>query len=296
MTAGPTAPPIDPMFETADLSAARPGYWDRADFPSRRLPRWPGVIRSVAYIAVFTALLPVQCFGLLASPRIASALPRLHHRILARILGLNIVCGGQPSSRPGTLYVCNHVSYLDIVVLGALLKARFISKADVSGWPGIGLLANLSRTLFIERRAGEARGQIDRIRHCLEAGDSLIMFPEGTSSDGLRVLPFKSTLFAAVQDTDLIVQPVSIRYLRLDGLPMGRALQPFCAWYGKMELLPHLWACLCRGSLEVRVVIDQPVPASRFCNRKALSTYCQRRVCEGADPGSASRLPRLTDA
>ena len=277
-----------PEADSDDFDENRPrsAYWDRASFtvPSSS-PHLSSLFRLFAYASVTTALLPVQLLALAFWPRLADRIPRFHHRLTAWIIGMTLVREGQPSAEPGTLFVSNHVSYLDIIVLGAVLQARFVAKSDVSGWPVFGTLARLSRTLFIERRASSARGEIEQVRRHLEKGDRLIVFPEGTSGDGIRVLPFKSTLFAAVDGTDTIIQPVSLRYTRLNGIPLGRALRPLVAWYGEMEMLPHLWVAVSCGALEVRVVFHEPVRASRYTDRKSLARHCHAKVVAGADYG-----------
>ena len=143
------------------------------------------------------------------------------------------------------LFACNHMSYSDIAILGSLLPASFVAKAEVANWPLFGLLAKLQRTVFIDRRATKATEQRDEMICRLEGGDSMILFPEGTSSDGNKVLPFKSALFGVAQvephGQPLLVQPVSLAYTRLDGMPVGRALRPYFAWYGAMTLVSHFW-------------------------------------------------------
>ena len=208
-------------------------------------------------------------------------------RGVARLCNLRITVHGAPRALPGTLYVGNHVSYLDVPVLGMLLDASFVAKEDVSGWPLFGICAKLTRAVFIKREAREALKQRTEMTSRLTAGDSLILFPEGTSSDGKQVLPFKTALFA-VADADLgdgaepWVQPMSIAYTRYaDGRPLDRGLQALYAWYGDMTLFPHLLSVFgLRGAL-VEVTFHPPVTAAQFNSRKELAGHCHGQVAMG---------------
>ena len=192
------------------------------------------------------------------------------------------------------LFAANHVSYLDITVLGSLLDASFIAKTEVAGWPLFGWLARLQRSVFIDRRARSTAHQRDSIAARLAAGEALILFPEGTSGDGVRLLPFKSALFSVADHAAagaVTVQPVSIAYTRLDGMPLGRALRPFFAWYGAMSLAPHLWRMLGLGRLEVVVEFHPPTSLAVCGSRKMLARYCEERIAEGL-AGALERAAR----
>jgi 1-acyl-sn-glycerol-3-phosphate acyltransferase len=173
-------------------------------------------------------------------------------------------------------------------VLGSLLDASFIAKREVAGWPLFGWLARLQRSVFIDRRARSTAHQRDGIAARLAANEALILFPEGTSGDGGRLLPFKSALFSVADHAvgpgpsgPVTVQPVSIAYTRLDGIPLGRALRPFFAWYGSMSLAPHLWRMLGLGQLEVVVEFHPPTTLPACGSRKNLARYCEERIKEG---------------
>jgi 1-acyl-sn-glycerol-3-phosphate acyltransferase len=221
---------------------------------------------------------------------------RAYFRVCTRLLGFRVVSRGAPpcAARPA-LFIANHASYLDILILGSLLDACFVAKAEVAGWPGFGFLARIARTVFVERKRGGSARERDQLTRRLQAGDALILFPEGTSNDGNRVLPFKSSLFAVAQmrgpDGDpLPVQPVSVAYTRLDGLPMGRAFRPFYAWYGDMSLAGHLFAALGLGRLTVEVVFHATVSIADFADRKALANHCHDVVSHGVVTALAGRL------
>jgi 1-acyl-sn-glycerol-3-phosphate acyltransferase len=191
------------------------------------------------------------------------------------------------------LFVANHVSYIDIAVLGSLIAGSFIAKAEVARWPLFGWLAKLQRSVFVDRRVGSTAAQRDAMAQRLASGDALILFPEGTSGDGSRVLPFKSALFSAAQTPPPIgpitVQPVSIAYTRLDGIPLGRLYRPFFAWYGTMALAPHMWRMLGLGTVEVAVEFHPPTCLADCGSRKALARYCHGRIAGGVAAAISGR-------
>jgi 1-acyl-sn-glycerol-3-phosphate acyltransferase len=249
--------------------------------------------RIFLYLALTLSLMPVQAVLALLGSRLARKLPLSYHRRASRIMGFEVETIGTPSTHRPTLFVANHVSYLDIEILGGVIEGSFIAKREVARWPLFGWLARLQRTVFVDRRAHTTHRQRDAILDRLRAGDNLILFPEGTSGDGNRVLPFKSALFGAVHGAHLphpvAVQPVSLAYTRLDGMPLGRFYRPFFAWYGDMEMGPHLWSMLGLGQTGVVVEFHAPVSAESFHSRKAMADYCWRAVSAGVASALAGR-------
>lgn len=256
--------------------------------------------RLLAYAGLTFALMPVQLLAVACRWPLRKRLPHWYHQRSCRLLGIRIELLGQPSHAHPTLYVANHVSYLDIEVLGALLRASFVAKAEVATWPFFAWLARLQETIFVERRGNHAAKHRDEMARRLEAGDDLILFAEGTSGDGNGVLPFKSALFSVAErrphGAPLTVQPVSIAYTRLDGLPLGRYLRPFFAWYGDMELGPHLWHAISLGRVTVVVEFHEPVTLDQFGSRKALSDYCCQVVSRGVAAALSGRPQPLPAA
>lgn len=247
--------------------------------------------RITVYLALTFAAMPVQCALLAVRSPIASRLPVAYHRLCCRILGIALEFHGERSAHRPTLFAVNHSSYLDITILGASVEGGFVSKAEVARWPIFGWLAKLQRSIFVERadRAGAAR-QRDAIRRRLDAGDNLILFPEGTSNDGIHLLPFKSTLFSAAEDERVLVQPVSVAYQLLDGIPLGRFYRPFFAWYGDMSMGPHLWKALGMGRLTVVVQFHEPLRLKDLGSRKTLAEHCHRVIGEGLTAALAGRV------
>lgn len=256
--------------------------------------------RITLYVAFTLALIPVQAVLILLAGRQAQAsFPVWYHRRCCRLLGFRIVRRGKPVLDGPVLFVSNHCSYLDVIILGALIPASFVAKAEVARWPLFGTLAKLQRSVFVDRQSFRAVKQSEEMAARLEAGDSLVLFPEGTSSDGNRVLPFKSSLLSVAElapgGQPLTVQPVSIAYTMLDGLPLGRYLRPFFAWYGDMDLVSHLWQWAGLGRLTVVVRFHEPVTLARFGSRKALSEYCYEVVSQGMAEALAGRRQPVRD-
>ena len=241
--------------------------------------------------ALTLPLTPVQAALLAMKSPFSRRLPVIYHGWCCRILGITLERHGRRSIHRPTLFVANHSSYLDITILGAAIEGCFVAKAEVARWPCFGWLAKLQRSIFVERtdRAGAAR-QRDEIRERLDDGDNLILFPEGTSNDGIHLLPFKTTLFAAAEDERVLVQPVSVVYQRLDGIPLGRFYRPFFAWYGDMAMAPHLWKVLGLGQLTVAMLFHEPVRLKQFGSRKALAEHCRRVIAQGVAMALAGRL------
>jgi lyso-ornithine lipid O-acyltransferase len=243
------------------------------------------LVRLALYLVWTAGLMPVQWLGLILRCRWTSTLPVFYHRWCCRILGFRIRVIGMPTSKRPVLYAANHISYADITVLGSLIPGSFIAKSEVARWPFFGWLAKLQRSVFVDRRMRSTANQRDAIGIRLAAGDALILFPEGTSGDGNRVLSFKSALFAAAQRAGgvpaVIVQPISVAYTRLDGMPIGRLYRPFFAWYGAAELASHIWSMIGLGIVEVVVEFHPPTCPQDWESRKALAEYCYARIAGG---------------
>ncbi len=238
------------------------------------------------------ALIPVQAVLLRVSRRLSKRLPVRYHMLVCRILGVKITRKGAENLDAAHLIVANHVSWLDIPVMSALAPVSFIAKKEVAGWALFGLLARLQRCLFVDREKRSATGRfMADMQKRLAGGDVLVLFPEGTSSDGNRVLPFRSALMGAAEMSlpgpagsdpgPVAVQPVTLAYTRLNGLPMGRRNRPYFAWYGDMQILPHIWEAIKVGAVDVTVEFHDPVTLDEFGNRKALAQYCEQRIRHG---------------
>jgi lyso-ornithine lipid O-acyltransferase len=205
----------------------------------------------LAFLMLTLPLMPLQFIFKRISLRAARWLPWAYHRLVCRLLGMTVKIEGVPPAAP-CLLVANHVSWLDIPLLSSALPVSFIAKREVGSWPFFSGLAKLQRTVFVNRENRQStRGSRDEIARRLQAGDCLVLFPEGTSHDGRSVKVFKSAFFSSVENMNVAVVPVTIAYRQTRGLPLTRRQRPAYAWYGDMDLVPHLWAALRQGPLTV---------------------------------------------
>ncbi len=259
-----------------------------------------GAVRLFAFLALTFATMPVQAAALALGGRAAERIPIRYHRWCCRIFGFKIERHGEPSGERPTLFVSNHTSYLDILILSTQMPVSFVAKAEVADWPFFGWLAKLQRTVFVDRQRRSTHTQRDDMARRLDAGDNLMLFPEGTSDDGNRLLPFYSALFGVAErrvgGRPIAVQPLSIAYTRLDGAPIGYGLRPLIAWYGDMELLGHLWRVACLGHVTAVVQFHSVVTLDDFGSRKALSRHCETAVAMGLAAALAGRLARPAPA
>jgi 1-acyl-sn-glycerol-3-phosphate acyltransferase len=245
------------------------------------------------------ALMPIQAFGLLLRLGWTEKFPRFYHRSCCRILGLRVRRLGEPTEKRPVLFACNHISYLDITALGSVIAGSFVAKAEVSRWPLFGWLARMQRCVFVDRRVGSTARQRDALARRLAENGAVMLFPEGTSHDGNRLLPFKSALFAAAMPQPgappITVQPVSVAYTRLDGTPIGRGLRPLFAWYGDMTMPGHLWRLIGLGLIEIVIEFHPPTTFAECGSRKALAAYCEAQCSFGLSAALTGRRQRLPE-
>ena len=243
--------------------------------------KWLSAVRLFLYGLTTIIILPFQLLALSTCLPLRISIPVLHHKLITKIIGLKIDRVGDISRDKKVLFVSNHLSYLDIIILGSLIPGRFIAKSEVANWPIFGFLSKITRTIFIRRDRKASHDQVRLIKEQLDRCEKLILFPEGTSSDGRRVLPFKSPLFDAAIFANAIVQPITIRYTHLNGIPVGYSSRSLFGWYGDMDLRPHLWNALSLGIFTIEVVFHESIRADQFSNRKKLAVYCQKIVAKG---------------
>jgi 1-acyl-sn-glycerol-3-phosphate acyltransferase len=247
-----------------------------------------GVLRASIILFFFLLLtlplMPIQ--ALLIATRLPGAryLPYFYHILVRRLLGVRVHLSGAPVAPGPVLIVSNHISWLDIPVLASITPLSFVAKREVASWPFISWLAKLQRTIFIDRMRRTAVAETrNEILQRLEAKERIVLFAEGTSSDGNQVLPFKSPLFAAIEpnganDSGDKIQTCAIVYTHIHGLPMNRQQRPAIAWYGDMDMPSHAWGVLKGGPLDVHVRLGEPVSIVDVGDRKSLAIHAYERV------------------
>ncbi|MDZ4365665.1 MAG: lysophospholipid acyltransferase family protein [Afipia sp.] len=243
----------------------------------------------VTIVMVFIALLllPFQAAGILLNSRLQRIVPNLFHRAACAVIGVRITQIGERTRESPALILSNHASWLDIIVLGAIAPVVFVAKSEVANWPLFGWLAKLQRTVFVERERRHKTGDAARaMGDRLLGGDAVVLFPEGTSSDGIRVLPFRSALIGSVHHAigdsthhdRVTVQPVSLACVRYGGVPVGRALRDKVAWYGDVDLIPHLLGVFSSGAVDVTVSWGEPIGYGMTANRKEIARDAENAV------------------
>jgi lyso-ornithine lipid O-acyltransferase len=276
-------PTVEPGFFLA-LPPGRDGW-----LLARRLR---AARRGCAILALTLPCMVIQAVCLALPGRAKIAFPRFFWRRFAATLGLDVRVVGDLatniSGRP-VIFVSNHSSWIDVPVVGGVLPGSFVAKEDIDGWPIVRTIARLGRTVFVSRQRGSTARERDAMQAVLARGDSLILFPEGTSSDGSRVLPFRSSFFALAQGKTgddpsrmPLIQPVSVVYDRLNGLPAGRSSRPVFAWYGDMDIVSHFWRMTQHLDMRVTVLLHAPLDPATFPDRKSLSQAVWQTVADGA--------------
>ena len=241
------------------------------------------VIRTVLILML---LLPVtlvmavlQLIFIKASPALSRRLPVIWHKMVLRVVGVRVFKHGDLATGRPLMIVANHVSWSDILVLGSVGELCFIAKDEVRSWPGISWLSRLQRTVFVNRqRRREAGVQADTIAARLLSGDAMVLFAEGTTGNGNKLLPFKSALFGAPQMAleqsgldEIHIQPVAIAYNTLHGMPLGRYHQTYASWPGDIELVPHLKNFVLQGAFDVDVSFGKPIAFTAETRRKQVA-------------------------
>jgi 1-acyl-sn-glycerol-3-phosphate acyltransferase len=208
-----------------------------------------------------------------------------YYRLLCLLLRIRVRVSGEPVRNRAVLFVSNHISWVDILVIGSIAPVAFVAKREVRDWPLVGITATLQRTVFVDRmRRHQTGNAVAEIVKRIESGVSVVLFAEGTSSDGNRVLPFRTALLGAVEGTtgsggdNILIQPMSIGYTGQQGIPMGRQHRPLVAWYGDLDFMPHIRAFIEQGAVDALVTYGEPMPAGRDIDRKAMTKRLEGTV------------------
>ena len=266
------------------------------------------VIRAILAIVGLTllslALIPLQLLAMaLKRERAMRRLPLWWHKVATKLLGIRVHVHGEAAKERPLLLIANHVSWLDITVLGSIMELSFISKAEVADWPIFGLFARLQRSVFVNRERRTKTGEVaSEIAERLGKGEVLVLFGEGTSSNGIHVLPFRTALVGgaaraaqAAGGGGATIQPLAVNYTQLHGVPIGRFHKPRIAWYGDMEMPSHLWWILNHGDIDVDVVFGEPLLFEEGTDRKRAAKAAEdsvRRMVGEATAGRLTRTPK----
>jgi lyso-ornithine lipid O-acyltransferase len=244
---------------------------------------WTSFLLLLLALSIF----PLQWLSWRFGWRLQRHLPILFHRGVARVIDMRVKVIGEPSKKRPMLILSNHVSWLDITALGTLMPLSFVAKSEIIDWPLFGLMAKLQRSIFIDRnRRSSTKESSDAIAARLEEGDPIVLFAESTTSDGNRILPFRSALVGAARaavvsdspTTEVYIQPVSLAYAGADGLPTGRMGRARIGWYGDMEMVPHLTGILRGGALDVTISFGEVMVDDGAAHRKVLTRDAEASV------------------
>jgi lyso-ornithine lipid O-acyltransferase len=258
-------------------------------------------IRFVGTVALaalaLMLLLPFHLVAVKLAGRSTMKVAQLWQRFVCFLIGIRITVTGAPAEDRPLLLLSNHNSWLDIPILASVAPVSFVAKREVAGWPVVGFLAKAQRSVFVDRTRRQATGaHADEVAGRLSKGDIIVLFAEGTSSDGNKVLPFRSALVGAAQMAIesggvATVQPVAIAYQKMLGLPLGRQHRPLVAWYGGTDLLPHLKRVLSEGGIDVHVVFGPARRLSAHDDRKAATLEAGEMVRRLVAALNAGRAP-----
>ena len=254
------------------------------------------LIVSLTFIIFFVMMvMPIQIISNLFNLRSKYIVPKKFFKLINNFIGIKIEVDEtsfkylNEKNNTGKLFISNHVSWIDILVIGSLFKGRFIAKKEVKVMGIFGFLANINNTFFIDNtKASRSLNYTKIIRGELLKGHNIVLFPEGTTSDGSNVHQFKSPFFESVNATYtcpksnfenyISVQPITLIYLKKNGLPMGAITRREIAWIGDIPILELMLHFLMSGTISVSVKIDKVVTIKEFGNRKLLCTYCEDTI------------------
>ena len=245
--------------------------------------------RLCGFLLALLVFVPLQAL-LIFVPRIWPIVPILFHRFMLAVMRVKVHVTG-PMPQAGTLIVANHLSWFDILVIGALTPLSFVAKSEVKSWPLFGQMAMLQRTVFVDRRRGRHnKTDANALARRLKKRHSIVIFAEATNSDGIKVLRFKSTLLAGIEGhKDVPVQAMTMAYRRIHNIAMGRRQRMSYAWLGDVGLLAHLYFMLSAPPSSVEITFHQPLPAEAKADRKQMTRMLYQQVSKGLEDMTKAR-------
>lgn len=253
-------------------------------------------------VPVLIVVVPAQMLVLALRLPFWQALPRFFHRLARIFLGLRVTVIGEPATGRPTLLVSNHISWTDIIAIGSVADVTFVAKREVGQWPFVGFMAGLQKTIYVDRTRRSDAGRTSReIGSHMAAGNAVLLFAEGQSDIGTHVLPFRSALVGAAQHAmieagadDVVIQPLTIAYTRLQGLPVSRNERSLIAWIKSKSVRQNIYEILTGGVKEAIVAFGAPMPLDAGASRKAVTRAAEeevRRMLVALNRGQALPVP-----
>ena len=238
------------------------------------------------FIPVMIVVIPAQFLINALRLPFWNVLPRFFHRVGCAFLGLRVRVIGQPATGRPTLLVSNHISWTDIVAIGSVADVTFVAKREVGEWFFVGMMARLQKTIFVDRtRRSDTGRTASEMGNHMAGGNAVLLFAEGQSDIGTHVLPFRSALIGAAQHAmidagakDVLIQPLTIAYTRLQGLPVSRNERSLIAWVKSKSLKQNIVEILSGGVKDVTVAFGTPLPLDEHADRKAVSRSAEAQV------------------
>ncbi len=251
----------------------------------------PGIIKMLRlFLLLILNLAFLVCGILIRAAFFVSAEKKMHFRahgmqwwarINCFILGIHITPSGSYKQNDVFFIVSNHCSYLDILIIGAIMPSVFVSKNEVASWIFLGRIVKLAGTVFVNRESKTAAVRaLKAIKERLESGISVVVFPEGATNDGLTIKDFKSTFFKAPIDSKVPVLPLSIMYSHIDWMPVTPGTIDAVAWHSDMQFVPHFWNLLGLSRIDARIHFN-PTLYHFTEDRKTLSSFVFGKVKQG---------------
>ncbi len=248
------------------------------------------IFRSLFFVFVFLPFLivviPLQFLVNALRLPFWQTLPRLFHRMGCIFLGLRVTVVGKPATGRPTLLVSNHISWTDIIAVGSVADVTFVAKREVGEWFFVGMMARLQKTIFVDRTRRSDAGRTSREMGAhMAGGNAVLLFAEGQSDIGTHVLPFRSALVGAAQHAmmdagadEVMIQPLTIAYTRLQGLPVSRNERSLIAWIKSKSVKQNIVEILSGPVKDVTVAFGTPRPLRETDNRKAVTKAAEDDV------------------
>ena len=237
-------------------------------------------------LPVMIVIIPLQALINALKLPFWGVLPRFFHRVGCIFLGMRVTVVGQPATGRPTLLVSNHISWTDIVAVGSVAEVTFVAKREVGEWFFVGMMARLQKTIFVDRtRRSDAGRTAQEMGAHMAGGNAVLLFAEGQSDIGTHVLPFRSALVGAAQHAmieagadDVMIQPLTIAYTRLQGLPVGRTERSLIAWIKSKSVKQNIREILAGPVKDVTVAFGTPRPLRDTDNRKLVTKAAENDV------------------